>query len=82
MGVAFKHQVVVGDFIVDFLCAQSRVVIEVDGAYHAARKDADARRDRFFRRQGYRVVRVAADDVLHDLSAVLATVLVALAESA
>jgi very-short-patch-repair endonuclease len=72
LGVQFRRQVVIGRFIVDFLAPALRLVVEVDGGYHARREHADARRDAKLRRRGYRVVRVDAELVGKDLAAVLA----------
>ena len=61
LGVQFRRQVPLCDrYIVDFLAPAVRLVVEVDGACHAQRGIADARRDRELRRLGYQVVRVAA----------------------
>lgn len=48
LGVAFRRQVPIGRYIADFLAPACRLVVEVDGGYHAtpARLRADARRDR------------------------------------
>lgn len=61
LGVAFKRQVVIGQYIADFVAPARRVVVEVDGGYHRIRATADARRDRVLGRLGYHVVRVDAD---------------------
>src|SRR4051812_20277655 len=64
--------VLLGSCIVDFCCPSAKLVVEVDGAYHAepARKRAcvraDARRARRLGKAGYRVVRVPAELVLVD----------------
>ena len=43
LGVAFRRQVVLGNrFIVDFVAPRVRLVVEVDGSYHAQRAAADA----------------------------------------
>jgi very-short-patch-repair endonuclease len=63
-GVWFRRQVVIGRFIVDFVAPSARLVVEVDGGYHARRVSADARRDRVLRRLGYRVLRLDAVLVL------------------
>jgi very-short-patch-repair endonuclease len=80
-GVWFRRQVVLGSCIVDFCCLSARVIVEVDGAYHAvpARKRADARRDRRLVKAGYRVVRLPAELVLADANAALRLVKEALA---
>ena len=63
LGVEFRRQVPVLRFIVDFLAPAARLIVEVDGGYHARRTRADARRDEKLRRAGYRVLRVHADNV-------------------
>ena len=63
LGVYFRRQVPIGRYIVDFLAPAVRLVVEVDGGYHAQRRTADARRDRKLARQGYRVLRVDAEVV-------------------
>jgi len=53
LGVSFRRQVPLGNrFIVDFLAPRARLVVEVDGGYHARRRGADARRDAKLRRLG------------------------------
>ena len=46
LGVAFKRQVVVDRFVVDYLAPSVRLIVEVDGLYHLRRVSADAGRDR------------------------------------
>ena len=67
LGVAFRRQVVVDRFVVDFLAPSIRLVVEVDGPYHALRATADARRTRVLERLGYRVLRLDAALVLRQL---------------
>jgi very-short-patch-repair endonuclease len=81
LGVWFRRQVVLlGSCIVDFYCPAARVVVEVDGPYHAepARRRADARRDRRLAKHGIRVVRVTAELVLRDTEAAVQRVKAAL----
>ena len=71
LGVWFRRQVVLGRFIADFAAPAARLVVEVDGGYHATRRSADAQRDRALARLGYRVLRLEAALVLeHPLEAV------------
>jgi len=46
LGVAFRRQVPLLGFIADFYAPSVRLIVEVDGGYHARRVSADARRDR------------------------------------
>ena len=80
LGVAFRRQVPLLDFIADFYAPSARVIVEVDGGYHARRVTADARRDRKLARAGYRIVRLQAELVVRDLSAALRAVRGALDE--
>ena len=69
LGIAFRRQVPIAGYIADFASLAARLVVEVDGGYHAARSRADCRRDEALRRAGYRVIRVSAELVHRDLSA-------------
>ena len=61
LGVWFRRQVPLGRFIGDFVAVSARLVVEVDGAYHARQRAADARRDRALQRLGYCVLRLEAE---------------------
>jgi len=78
LGVAFRRQVVLGNLIVDFLAPRARLVVDVDGGYHAQRSAADARRDIKLRRLGYRVLRLPAALIMNDLRAAVELVRAAL----
>jgi very-short-patch-repair endonuclease len=66
---------------VDFAAPAVRLVVEVDGGYHAGRVRADARRDRELQRLGWRVVRVAAGVVERDVELAVALVTDAIGQS-
>ena len=74
LGVCFRRQVVLQGFIAYFYASEAKLIVEVDGPWHAARAAADRRRDRVLSGAGYRVLRVAADEVLHSLPAVPARI--------
>ena len=80
LGVAFRRQVPLLGFIADFYAPSARLIVEVDGGYHARRVTADARRDRKLARAGYRVVRLQAELVMRDLPAAVRAVQRALDE--
>jgi very-short-patch-repair endonuclease len=71
LGVAFRRQVPLGSYIVDFLAPSARLIVEVDGGYNQARRKADARRDRWLHQQGYTVLRLPAAMVLENLAGAL-----------
>ena len=80
LGVRFVRQAVLGAYIGDFLAPQLKLIVEVDGGYHAARVGADGRRQRWLERRGYRVVRLAAAAVLHDVDGAVGVVLAAVGD--
>jgi crossover junction endodeoxyribonuclease RuvC len=78
LGVWFRRQVPLGRHIGDFVAASARLVVEVDGGYHAQRRAADARRDRALQRLGYRVLRLEAALVTHRVEEAVAQIRAAL----
>ena len=71
----FRRQHPVGRFIVDFCCPDQRLAIELDGGQHAARRQADETRSKFWRARGYRILRFWDDEVLKNADAVLSKIL-------
>ena len=69
----FLRQHVTGDYIVDFVCRDDGLVIEVDGAYHAEREQQidDEIRTHDLEKMGFRVIRFTNEEVLYDIEAVL-----------
>jgi very-short-patch-repair endonuclease len=72
-GHKFRKQLPIGEMTVDFACLDRRLVIEIDGEGHSFgdQPRRDAARDALLRRGGFRVMRIAARDVLKNMDAVL-----------
>jgi len=70
----FRRQVPVGPFIADFVCYSLRVVIEVNGGQHLD-SHSDKRRDDWFMKNDFLVLRYWNNDVLSNLEGVLISVL-------
>ncbi len=66
-GWRFRRQHPIGPYIVDFLCAEARLIVEIDGVIHEHQREYDAERDNYLEQLGYRIVRVPADVVARDL---------------
>jgi very-short-patch-repair endonuclease len=49
-------------FVADFLAPSIELIVEVDGAIHARKQSADARRDRKLQRERFRIVRIGAEN--------------------
>jgi len=77
-GFKFRRQVPIGRFIVDYVCFEARLVIEVDGGRHAENA-RDQHRDRWLAANGFRVLRFWNNDVLRNLEGVLTVLADALA---
>ncbi len=77
----FRRQHPIGPYIADFVCLAARLVVEVDGGIHEEQRDSDAERDQELTRRGYTVLRIAAEQVIHDLDGALAEIERALANS-
>jgi len=70
-GAKFRRQYPVGNYIVDFICFEAKLVIEVDGGHHAQLIDSDAIRTAFLESKGLSVLRFTNLDVLNNLEGVV-----------
>jgi len=73
MGIKFRRQHPVQLYIVDFYCHQLKLVIELDGGYHATeeQKKLDAERTEALENTGLHVMRFTNDEVLSEIDTVL-----------
>jgi very-short-patch-repair endonuclease len=71
MGLKFKRQKPMGRYIVDFVCMERRLIIEIDGGQHAERVKYDQHRDAWLRGQGYMVLRFWNNEIMLQLEEVL-----------
>ena len=78
-GIKFRRQVPFRSFILDFVCFEYRIVVEVDGGQHAD-SEADRIRDSELRAEGFRIVRYRNNDVLKNPEGVLTDLLAHLAK--
>ena len=69
IGYKIRRQHPFGEYIADFICFETSVVIEVDGGYHCTPEQIllDVQRNRFFRDKGFCVFRVSNEEVLCNL---------------
>ena len=73
LGVKFRQQHIIEDFIVDFYCNEYKVTVEVDGGYHneADQMKSDKERTARLNELGYTELRFTNEEVLCDLDNVL-----------
>ena len=66
LGVSFRRQCVILDFIADFYSPEQSLIIEVDGGYHNEEEQIalDAARSERLRAKGYNILRFTNDEVL------------------
>jgi very-short-patch-repair endonuclease len=57
LGVKFRRQLPIGNYIMDFCCLKHRLIVELDGGQHADQAAADASRSQFLAAEGFRVLR-------------------------
>ncbi len=77
-GYKFQRQRPIGHYVVDFICMEHRLVVEVDGGQHDWNADADRLRTEALVASGYRVIRFWNNDVLSNIEGVLQQILQAL----
>ena len=72
-GVQFYRQKIIGNYVADFYCPKTRLVIEIDGGQHysAEGKEKDRLRDEHMARAGITVLRFQDREVLENLESVL-----------
>jgi very-short-patch-repair endonuclease len=79
-GFRFRRQHPIDAYIVDFVCLEARVILELDGGQHAVQQEKDAERTRKLEELGFRVVRFWNFDVLKEWDAVEQVIVAALME--
>ncbi|RWD43559.1 MAG: endonuclease domain-containing protein [Mesorhizobium sp.] len=72
--IKFRRQVPIGRYVADFVCAEARLIVEIDRSQHAESRH-DQERDAELKARGFRVLRFWNDDVLKELDAVCDTII-------
>jgi very-short-patch-repair endonuclease len=74
-GAKFKRQYGMGRYIVDFICLESKLIVEVDGGQHAEQHEYDAQRTAWLEAQGFKVLRFWNNEVLSETAVVLEVIM-------
>jgi very-short-patch-repair endonuclease len=74
-GMKFRRQHPIHPYIADFICLQSRLVIEIDGQSHDARLGHDRERSDYLQQMGYVVLRFTNDDIYRNREGVVLHIL-------
>ena len=73
-GSKFRRQHPIGAFIVDFYCAQAKLIIEIDGPSHLDQIEYDVYRTEWLETNGFQVIRFTNRDVIENTDAVIAVI--------
>jgi very-short-patch-repair endonuclease len=78
-GYKFRRQHPLSELVLDFVCLECRLAIEIDGEAHnrGDNPDRDNRRDAYLAARGFRVLRLPARLVLQDMRAAIETIVAA-----
>lgn len=73
LGVKFLRQHIIGDYIVDFVCQETGLIIEVDGGYHSepCQKEDDETRTKYLESKGFKVIRFTNEEILFNIESVI-----------
>ncbi len=75
LGFKFRRQFPIAPYIVDFVCAEARLIVELDGSQHRTAQEYDRKRSEYLMQCGYRVIRFWDNDALLATDAVLEKIL-------
>ena len=78
LGVKFRRQQPLGPYIVDFICFEKRLVIEIDGGQHQDRIAYDSLRTAWLEQQGFGVLRFWNNEVFNEIEGVVEKIKIAL----
>ena len=81
-GVKFRRQHPIGPYFADFACLSKRLVVEIDGEHHAYQRERDTARTGVMEREGWRVLRFWANEVVENPEGIWSAIEVALRDRA
>ena len=73
-GYKFIRQDEIGPYIIDFVCRDRRLIVEIDGGQHSENSH-DRARDAFLAEEGYKILRFWNNDVMSNRDGVLEMIL-------
>ena len=71
LGVTFRRQHAVGNYIPDFCSPKAKLIIEMDGSQHLDQQEYDDERTQYFESIGYKVIRFWNNSVMNDIESVI-----------
>jgi len=71
LGPKFYRQHSIGPYIVDFYCAEKRLIIEIDGEHHTQNHEYDSARNEYLENLGFKIVRFWNSEIRKNLDGIL-----------
>ncbi len=73
LGLRFKRQYSIGGYILDFYCAEKRLIVEIDGKIHKLKENMenDKIRDEYFEKLDYETLRISNEEVDENIDKVI-----------
>lgn len=73
LGVPFRRQHIIGEYIADFVSLPAKIIIELDGHYHSLPEQqiSDEERTQWLQQHGFKVIRFTNEQILCDIENVL-----------
>ena len=78
LGVTFRRQHAIGNYIPDFCSPKAKLIIEMDGSQHLDKHEYDEERTKYFESIGYKVIRFWNNDVMKDIDSVIRAIIQAM----
>ena len=78
LGQKFRRQCPIDTYIVDFVCLELKLIIELDGGQHAVQTELDQHRTRQLKQRGFKLLRFWNNDVIQNTSGVLESIRMAI----
>ena len=78
LGQKFRRQFSIDTYIVDFVCLEVKLIVELDGGQHAEQIEYDHRRTEQLQKRGFKVLRFWNNDVLQNTTGVLEAIRLAI----
>ena len=77
LGIHFRNQHAIGNYVVDFCAPRKKLIIELDGSQHLDQREYDEERTKYLRSRGYRVIRFWNGQVMNNIDGVIRAIIFA-----
>ena len=75
LGVNFRRQHAIGNYIPDFVCLEKKLIVELDGSQHLEHEEYDQTRTKYLESLGYKVIRFWNNDAMNNTDGVILAII-------